>query len=119
MANVKEFLKLTENDAGLHERLEKLSANGGMDDMLALAKEYGFAFTAEELEEGVYADLREAAMAGARKGALSDEELEKVSGGTLAEFCAAYPTTPGCLILKPVKRGKDRPLAPCQKYDYD
>ena len=101
MGTVKEFLKLTESDAGLQKKLEKISANGGMDDMLALAKEYGFAFTAEELEEGVCADLREAAMADARKGALSDEDLEKISGGAgLEEFCKAHPTRPGCLMLR-------------------
>ena len=115
MGTVKEFLKMAEKDANLCERLrEATTAEGGMDGILALAREYGFTFTPKEYEEGVYADLREAAIADAKSraenGALSDEELDKVSGGSgLVEYCREHPTRNGCLFLRPVRRGEDTP----------
>lgn len=52
--------------------LEKVKAIGSdVDGMVVLARECGFVFTAEEL----------LAAAGARKGELSEEQLQKLSGG--------------------------------------
>ena len=52
--------------------LEKVKAVGSdVAGMVALARESGFTFTAEELQEA----------AGAGKGELTEEQLQKLSGG--------------------------------------
>lgn len=52
--------------------LEKVKAVGSdIDGMVALARESGFSFTAEELRDS----------AGAGQGELTEEQLQKLSGG--------------------------------------
>jgi predicted ribosomally synthesized peptide with nif11-like leader len=66
---LKAFLDAVKADAGLQE---KLKAAADADAVVAIAKEVGFMISADELLERAQAVGEE----------LSDEELERVTGGT-------------------------------------
>ena len=75
MEQVKAFMEMAQTDSELAAKLEELSKKTKeMGDIIALAAEYGFVFTAEDLK---------AAKCGGCQGSreLSEEELDNVSGG--------------------------------------
>ena len=71
MEQLKAFMEKAQSDSELVAKLEALGIKGaGVDDYIALAAEYGFSITAEELEEA------------SKHVELSEEELDNVAGGT-------------------------------------
>ena len=70
MEQLKLFLEKANQDKELMEKLDVLnSKNAGTDEIVALASEYGFAFTEQDVEH--FKKQRE----------LSEEELEGAAGG--------------------------------------
>lgn len=63
------FSEAVRKDPALLEKVKAVGSN--VDGMVALARESGFTFTAQELKEA----------ADAGKGELSEEQLQKLSGG--------------------------------------
>jgi len=67
---LKAFLEAVKADAGLQE---KLKAAGDADAVVAIAKAEGFVISAEELKKS--------------QVEISEEELERVAGGGVPEWC--------------------------------
>jgi len=75
MEQIKLFIEKANTDSELLSKLDALGAkNAGADEVIALAAEYGFTFTAQEYEQAK-------ARAHAKTGELSEEDLDAVSGG--------------------------------------
>ena len=83
--NTKKFLAQLKEDEALQER----TANKGKDEVLAVAKEMGLAFTLDELKEAIDDDE------------INPDELESAAGGKfkgsggsghVSEYCPANPT---------------------------
>ena len=74
--NVEKFGEAVKNDTALQEELKAAGADLGKIVAIAAAK--GFEFTEAELSE----------YTAKKKGEMSDEDLEKVSGGGLAAIKA-------------------------------
>ena len=74
MEQLKAFIDKAESDKELMDKLGALGEKGaGADDVVALAAEYGFTVTAEEIED---------AKSLTKKNELGEEKLEAVAGGT-------------------------------------
>ena len=69
---LKAFIEKVQGDTSLQEKLRTAADS---DEVLAIAKEDGFSFSAEDLKN---ANIE-----------LSEEELESVAGGTNTYFCTA------------------------------
>ena len=77
MEQIKAFIEKANTDSELMAKFEALGAkNAGADEIIVLAAEYGFTFTAQE-----YKQVKAAASA-PQMGELNEEELGAVSGGT-------------------------------------
>lgn len=101
MSKASEFLELADRDEEVREKMGRLT----QEETVAFAAKLGYTFTLEELQTAAVENLNEKILAGTKKGELTDEEVSQVVGGSgLAEFCEAYPTTAGCLFLRPVRR---------------
>ena len=73
---LKAFLEKVKSDTSLQEKLKDAS---DVDAALAIAKEAGFAITAEDIQSMQSATME-----------LTDDELEGVAGGTGDRICGAY-----------------------------
>jgi predicted ribosomally synthesized peptide with nif11-like leader len=89
---LKAFLEVVKADAGLQE---KLNAAEDADAVVAIAKEVGFMVSADELQR-----------AQAVGEELSDEELERVSGGG-TWLCTALLLCPVEIALSVAIKGAD------------
>jgi predicted ribosomally synthesized peptide with nif11-like leader len=74
--NVKKFSEAVKNDPALQEELK--AAGADIAKVVAIAAAKGFDFTEAELSE----------FSAKKRGEMSDEDLEKVSGGGLAAIKA-------------------------------
>jgi len=80
MDQINAFIEKATRDEQLAAKLEELTKqNAEVGEIIALAAEYGFEFTAEDLE----AAKRESSQ---ESRELSEEELDNVSGGTRNRF---------------------------------
>jgi predicted ribosomally synthesized peptide with nif11-like leader len=70
--NIEKFGEAVKNDAALQDELK--AAGSDLAKIVSIAASKGFDFTEEELKE----------YSAKKKGEMSDEDLEKVSGGGLA-----------------------------------
>jgi len=78
--NIKLFAARLSGDEELQQRMKELIGEGSRDmraGIVHLARERGFAFTEDEMEEFA----REQAAANVNDGELSDSQLEAVAGG--------------------------------------
>ena len=77
MEQLKAFLEKAESDKELMDKFNEIGSNGACaDDYIALASEYGFTVTMEEMEEEKKSVL------------LSEDQLEDVAGGIAPRlFC--------------------------------
>ena len=77
MEQIKAFIEKANTDSELMAKLDALGKSGaGAEEVVALASEYGFIFTAQEYEEAVKCGGN-----CARCGELSEEDLDAVAGG--------------------------------------
>ena len=68
------------------EQLAKAKTTKSVEELLAYAKEVGYALTEEEAK--VFFEQWN------KEGELADEELENVSGGSLIDGCSTYSSDP-------------------------
>ena len=68
------------------EQLAKAKATKSVEELLAYAKEVGYALTEEEAK--VFFEQWN------KEGELADEELENVSGGSFVSGCSTYSSDP-------------------------
>ncbi len=97
MEQIKAFFGKINTEVSLQEQMKSLAErNAGIEDIIALANEHGFAFT-----EGEWADF---AQKNAPAGELMDEQLVDVAGGkvenkSLYIFCSIMSAGIGCVVV--------------------
>lgn len=81
--NIKKFSEEVEKDAALLARIEALEGrDDAVEQVIAIAKEYGYTLTEEELNALTEEDFNESASAGGSVE-LSLDDLDSAAGGNL------------------------------------
>lgn len=104
--NIKLFYKEVESNEVLQEKLKDLqmaSEKERMTQLIHIAKEAGFEFSADELK----AYIEEVITKGQENGELDDDELDQVSGGGSSKWVVLSVMTAGLWCLVSVARRKD------------
>jgi len=104
MEQLKLFLERANQDNELAEKLAKL---GESDGIIALAAEQGFTVTAKDIEE-----FKKSEGGSTSRGELSEEELDKVAGGSSANrYCPSW-----CKGLTEARKACWFPFVWCDHY---
>ena len=86
---LKAFLEKVKSDTNIQEKLKAANARHQTEAAIEIAKEAGFAITAEDFQSMQSAPDRDSELEG-----VSDSELEGAAGGRGCPMCGRTPTLP-------------------------